>query len=583
MTLVTLVPNGSMVREGDPLAEFDQTEQLEASREAQAKYEDLSHQVEQKEAENAADQAKRKLDQREAESDLKEARIELRKGPLLSEIDRLKNETKAKAAEERVASLAKSDAFHVEAEAAALRVLELQRDRQQVALERAQNNLSKLRVLAPLSGMVAHEAIWRNGSMGPPQEGDQLYPGQALLRIFDPSEMEVLAHVAEPDGAALKPGCRAVVSLDAYPELRIHRAARLGEPGGGVGDRQSDQNLSGSLPPGADRPASASGSFRRRGAVRRTAGGTAMSVSSHSTIAEEPQAAQAPVVQPRTGPPLPPGRSRRLWKWIATLLGLGLLAGAGLYRFRAADIGPVLPTAHARSGEFLTIIRCRGELVARRSAQIVAPVNVPELRIIWLAPAGEPVEAGSVVVRFDPSSAQQQLAEKRASLEQAQATLDHADAEARITAEQDRLDLSNARYEVEKARLEVSKAEILSAMQAEQSQIALDLADQKLKVEEATVHLHEASSQAKSASLARARDEAKAQLELTEYRLSQMELKAPISGVIVFQENHSQGWLNAQPFKVGDQVWPGGTLAEIPDLVDARDGGQARRDRSRQG
>jgi multidrug resistance efflux pump len=124
-----------------------------------------------------------------------------------------------------VASLAKSDAFHVEAEAAALRVLELQRDRQQVALERAQNNLSKLRVLAPLSGMVAHEAIWRNGSMGPPQEGDQLYPGQALLRIFDPSEMEVLAHVAEPDGAALKPGCRAVVSLDAYPELQF--TARL--------------------------------------------------------------------------------------------------------------------------------------------------------------------------------------------------------------------------------------------------------------------------------------------------------------------------------------------------------------------
>ncbi len=255
-----------------------------------------------------------------------------------------------------------------------------------------------------------------------------------------------------------------------------------------------------------------------------------------------------------------------MWKWIAILCGLLLLAGAGFYRFRAADIGPVLPTAHARSGEFLAIIRCRGELVARRSAQIVAPVNVPELRIIWLAPAGEPVEAGAVVVRFDPSSAQQQLAEKQASLEQAQATLDHADAEANITAEQDRLDLSNARYEVEKARLEVSKAEILSAMQAEQTQIELDLADQKLTVEEATVHLHEASSKAKNASLSRARDEAKAQLELTQYRLAQMELKAPIGGVIVFQENRSQGWLNAQPFKVGDQVWPGGTLAEIPDL-----------------
>jgi multidrug resistance efflux pump len=221
LTLVALVPNGAIVKEGDPLAEFDQTEQLEAGREAQAKYDDLSHQVEQKKAENEAEQAKRRLDQRTAESELKEAQIQLRKGPLLSEIDRLKNETKAKAAEERVASLQVSDRHRVEAEAAALRVLELQRDRQQVALERVQNNLSKLLVRAPLSGMVAHEAIWRNGSTGPPQEGDQLYSGQALMRIFDPTEMEVLARIAEPDGAVLKPGCRAQVRLDAYPELEF--------------------------------------------------------------------------------------------------------------------------------------------------------------------------------------------------------------------------------------------------------------------------------------------------------------------------------------------------------------------------
>lgn len=225
LTLVALVPNGSMVQEGDPLAEFDQTEQLAAGREAQAKYDDLSHQVEQKKAENEADQAKRRLEQRQAESELKEARIQLRKGPLLSEIDRLKNETKAKAAEERVASLQKSDRLRVEAEAAALRVLELQRDRQQVALERATNNLSKLLLRAPLAGMAALEAIWRNGSMGNAQEGDQLYPGQPLMRIFDPSDMEVQARIPEPDGAVLKPGCQAVVRLDAYPALEF--TARL--------------------------------------------------------------------------------------------------------------------------------------------------------------------------------------------------------------------------------------------------------------------------------------------------------------------------------------------------------------------
>src|SRR5881628_1704091 len=45
-----------------------------------------------------------------------------------------------------------------------------------------------------------------------------------------------------------------------------------------------------------------------------------------------------------------------------------------------------------------------------------------------------------------------------------------------------------------------------------------------------------------------------------------MELKSPLAGVINFMPNYSQGWMNAQPFKVGDHAVPGGILAEIPDL-----------------
>ena len=45
-----------------------------------------------------------------------------------------------------------------------------------------------------------------------------------------------------------------------------------------------------------------------------------------------------------------------------------------------------------------------------------------------------------------------------------------------------------------------------------------------------------------------------------------MEIRAPIDGMINYLQNFSQGWMNAKPFKVGDQVWPGIVLAEIPDL-----------------
>ena len=53
--------------------------------------------------------------------------------------------------------------------------------------------------------------------MGHPLEGDQLFPGQSLMKIFDPSQMTVDAQVSEPDGALLSPGMKAKVELDAYP------------------------------------------------------------------------------------------------------------------------------------------------------------------------------------------------------------------------------------------------------------------------------------------------------------------------------------------------------------------------------
>jgi HlyD family secretion protein len=254
--------------------------------------------------------------------------------------------------------------------------------------------------------------------------------------------------------------------------------------------------------------------------------------------------------------------------WVTTLLfaAATVLTATLLVRMRIAQAASSLPSSPARKGDFLVIVRCRGELKARRSVQIAAPVNVPELRIIWLAAAGTALKAGDSAIRFDPSSARQQLQEKQAALKQAQATLDQAVAQSGVDVEQDKLELATATYDVDKARLEVSKAEVVSALQGETSRVDLGLAEQKRAVQEAGANFNIASSRAKIASLTRARDKAKDEVELTQHRLDLMELKAPSAGVIHYLPNFSQGWMNAKPFKVGDQVWPGSVLAEVPDL-----------------
>lgn len=252
------------------------------------------------------------------------------------------------------------------------------------------------------------------------------------------------------------------------------------------------------------------------------------------------------------------------------LVGGLLLVAAGsaasYWRYRKGHSQPELPTATAQKGTFSVLVHCRGELSARRSVQVVSPLDVADLQIVWLAPASSSVKAGDAIIRFDPSKLQQDLKEKSAALQQAQATLDQTTAQARITADADQVDLSTARYAAEKAKLEAARQAITSAMEGEKSRIDLELAEEKVKVQRAATEMHKQSDAAKIASQLRLRNEAQAEVDRTRHRLSQMEVKSPLEGVITYLSNFSQGWMNAQPFKVGDHVSAGQAVAEIPDL-----------------
>ena len=220
LALATLAENGALVN-AESLATFDRANELKLLRDAQTKFEDLARQIEEKKAEHLSNAEKRIADLQQAEADLKKAEIESRKGPVLSAIDQEKNQVKLADAREHAESLRKSSHSHDLAEEAELRVLELQHGRAEVAVQRQTRNSEKLLVKAPLKGMVALQNIWHNNTMGHAQEGDELWPGSPLLKLFDPSLMDVEVSVGEPDGAVLVPGAKAIVHLDAFPEIKF--------------------------------------------------------------------------------------------------------------------------------------------------------------------------------------------------------------------------------------------------------------------------------------------------------------------------------------------------------------------------
>jgi HlyD family secretion protein len=258
----------------------------------------------------------------------------------------------------------------------------------------------------------------------------------------------------------------------------------------------------------------------------------------------------------------------RLRLVIRSAVALLVITGTGfaVREFRKTKQLADLPVATARKGEFLVLVRSRGQLMARRSDQLAAPLDVSDLQIVWQVAAGGEVKEGQAVIRFDPSRTQQDLKERNSALNQAQSTLDQAVAQGRITEDQDKLDLSTAKYTVEKAKLEASKQAIMSVIQGEESAIDLSLAEQKLRVQEAAMLTHRKVADSRISALERARDNAKHLVELTQSHLALMELKSPLNGVINYMPNYSQGWMNAQPFKIGDHAAAGQVLAEIPDL-----------------
>ena len=232
--------------------------------------------------------------------------------------------------------------------------------------------------------------------------------------------------------------------------------------------------------------------------------------------------------------------------------------------------GSVLPIAPVRAGEFVAVIRTRGQIQARRSYPIYAPL-VQDLRIAWMAPASDPIELGAPMIRFDSSSAERDLVQRRSAMERARASLEKAIVDARAAEEHDARDLVDARLNVEIAELATADSEFVARLEAERGRIDLGVARQNLRQLEAEVAQRKVSRESQIASLRRQFQAAEAWVRTVESRIARMEIRAPLAGYAIYAPNRSSlasalGGGAEQPFRVGDQVPGGMNLATIPDL-----------------
>ncbi len=98
---------------------------------------------------------------------------------------------------------------------AELDVLTIERDKLKQDMLAARDGVELLSIRAPAEGLVVYER--RQGTTLRYQEGDSCWPGQAVIRLPDLSEMQVVFFVNEVDAPQLRTGMPVRVTLDAFP------------------------------------------------------------------------------------------------------------------------------------------------------------------------------------------------------------------------------------------------------------------------------------------------------------------------------------------------------------------------------
>ena len=234
MVITKILPTGTTVKKGDILVEFDRQNQLQNILDRQTEYDNLAHQINKKRADQVAALASDKTELKAAEVDVRTAKVEIRKNDLIPKNEAEINLENLKESEAKLKLLEDTFALKREAEAADLRILEIQRDRAKRAVFHEENNVGKMTIRSPMDGLVVLTPMTKGSRRLDPEEGDEVRSGQDIMLVVNPAAMEVSAQINQADISDVYVGQPAEVHLDAYPDKHfpgsIERISSIASP-----------------------------------------------------------------------------------------------------------------------------------------------------------------------------------------------------------------------------------------------------------------------------------------------------------------------------------------------------------------
>jgi HlyD family secretion protein len=253
-------------------------------------------------------------------------------------------------------------------------------------------------------------------------------------------------------------------------------------------------------------------------------------------------------------------RERRSFRFATLSVRMTTLLFLALACHRDVDS---IPTFKVEPTQFARRVTAEGMLKSTKATPLSAPMQVPmSLKIAWVADDGSIVKKDDVVVRFDPTDFEKDLAGGKDDRHTVDNKITKTVTLASTTRTNLKRDARQAQDELIAAKqFKFDDAEVFSRYQRIESDIDQTLAGDKKEHAENVLGVRNNLAQADRDLLTIEEKKAGLKIRNAEQGLNSLELHAPYDGILVLQRD----WRGDVP-RVGNNVWPGQPLGEIPDL-----------------
>ena len=269
--------------------------------------------------------------------------------------------------------------------------------------------------------------------------------------------------------------------------------------------------------------------------------------------------------------------SRRVALIASACLLLALLAPIFMHRFNSSSFSRLLASSNGgannagatsieiKRGAIKKVLLLDGELRAVRSRTIFGGSSWEDVKIVYMPPEGTVIKAGDLALELDSTTTLNKIKDTDERIVAAENEIVRVRSQHESALRDLEVELSKLWLAFEQAKLEAKVPnEVVSRREFQEAQLALE----KSKTEYDN-HLNKIEQKKKEQSAelqVKVIEKEKLQVQLDQARstLDGMKIKAPTDGMVLYNDH----WNERRKLQIGDLVWPGWPVVQLPDLTE---------------